>query len=126
MPDRPQSIPAPPPWIEESAYRETTIRSIDDPEDQEAVRRAGGVFHLALLEATRKCGTTEADLSVTRADLRAVAADLRYTGGYLHHVIRRSAVECSLSESDERLARFAGKISRKVRALAAAIDRRLS
>jgi len=66
------------------------------------------------------------DESVTRAELRAAAADLRHTGGYLHHVIRRSAVECSLDESDERLARFAGKIGRQVDALVEKIERRLS
>jgi hypothetical protein len=59
-------------------------------------------------------------------ELRAVAADLRYTGGYLFHVIRRSAEWCSLDDSDERLARFAGKLSRQVGALAEKIERRLS
>lgn len=48
-----------------------------------------------------------------RAELRAVAADLRYTGGYLLHVIRRSAIDCSLDEPAERLARFAGKNLRR-------------
>jgi len=63
---------------------------------------------------------------VTRAELRAVAADLRYSGGYLLHVIRRSAEWCFLDESDEPLARFAGKLSRQVAALVEKIERRLS
>ena len=63
---------------------------------------------------------------VTRTELRAVAADLRYTGGYLIHQIARSAVVCSLDEADERLARFAGKVGRKVIALVEAIEERLS
>ncbi|HEV3075675.1 MAG TPA: hypothetical protein VHB47_14735 [Thermoanaerobaculia bacterium] len=65
------------------------------------------------VETTRDPG----DESSTRADLRAAAADLRYTGGYLFNVIRRSAEWCSLDESHERLAYFAGKISRQVAAL---------
>jgi hypothetical protein len=64
--------------------------------------------------------------STTRAELRAAAADLRYTGGYLFNVIRRSAEWCSLDESDERLAYFAGKLSRQVTALVEKIERRLA
>jgi hypothetical protein len=41
-------------------------------------------------------------------------------------MIRRSAEECSLDESDERLARFAGKLARKVGALVESIEERLS
>jgi hypothetical protein len=55
----------------------------------------------------------------------AAAADLRHTG-YLFNVIRRSAEWCSLDESDERLARFPGKLSRQVGALIEKIERRLS
>ena len=45
---------------------------------------------------------------------------------YLLHVIRRSVVECSLDEADERLARFAGKMARRVGALVEKIEERLS
>jgi hypothetical protein len=64
----------------------------------------------------------QGDESVTRIELPAIAADLRYTSGYLLHVIARSAVVCSLDESDERLARPAGKVGRRVGALAASIE----
>ena len=60
------------------------------------------------------------------AELRAVAADLRYTGGYLLHIIRRSAEDCDLDREDGKLARFAGKLAGKVGALVEKIDRRLS
>ena len=70
------------PWIEESAFRETTLFNIDDPNEREAVRQAGGVFYRSLLTATMRCGTTEDDPSVTRGELRAVLADLRFTAGY--------------------------------------------
>jgi hypothetical protein len=74
-------------------------------------------------EASRDMG---GESSVTRAELRAVAADLRYTGGYLFHVIRRSAELCSLGAADEKLARFAGKLAVQVGALVEKIERRLA
>jgi hypothetical protein len=96
---------------------------LDDPADREAVRHAGRVLHDLALEATREQPGEE---SATRAELRAAAADLRHVVGYLLHVIRRSVVECSLDESDERLARFAGKVGRRVGALVEKIEGRLA
>jgi len=121
MPSLPKSTP--PPWEESDSFRETTLQLLDDPEDREAVRRTGRVLYDLAVETSRELG---GEPSVTRAELRAVAADLRYTGGYLLHVIRRSAVDCSLDEPDERLARFAGKIGRQVAGLVEKIERRLS
>jgi hypothetical protein len=86
----------------------------------------GRVLYDLAVEATQESGTTPGDPSVTRAELRAAAADLRYTGGYLLHVIRRSADECDLDPAEDRLARFAGKLSRQVAALVEKIERRLS
>ncbi len=123
MPSYPQSIP--PPWNESDSVRETTLQLLDDPEDREAVRCAGRVLYDLAVVVTRELGTSPEDPSIARADLRAVAADLRYTGGYLRS-IRRSAEECSLDESDEKLARFAGKLARQVAALVEKIERRLS
>ena len=120
MPGSPQSIS--PPWNESDSFRETTLQLLDPP-DREAVRRLGQVLYDLAVFADREQPDEE---SVARTELRAVAADLRHAGGYLLHVIRRSAKECSLDESDERLARFAGKVGRKVRALAAAIEGRLA
>jgi hypothetical protein len=82
----------------------------------------GRLLHDLAVETTRDPG----DESSTRAELRAVAADLRYAGGYLFNVIRRSAEWCSLDAADEKLARFAGKLSRQVGALVEKIERRLS
>ena len=124
MPGSPQSIP--PPWEESDSFRETTLQLLDDPEDRDAVRRAGRVLYDLAVVVTREVGTTAAEPSITRAELRAAAADLRHTGGYLLHVIRRSAVECSLEPAEEKLARFAGKIGRQVGALVDKIERRLS
>jgi IS1 family transposase len=81
----------------------------------------GRVLYDLAVEATQESGTTPGDPSVTRAELRAAAADLRYTGGYLLNMIGRSAAECSLDPADDKLARFAGKVGRRVGALAAAI-----
>jgi hypothetical protein len=124
MPGSPH--PTPPPWEESDSFRETTLQLLDDPEDRDAVRRAGRVLYDLAVVVTREVGTTAAEPSITRAELRAAAADLRHTGGYLLHVIRRSAELCSLDADDERLARFAGKLSRQVGALVDKIERRLS
>jgi hypothetical protein len=120
MPDRPESTP--PPWNESDSFRETTLQ-LFDPEDRQAVRRLGQVLYDLAVFADRE---EEGDESVTRTELRAVAADLRYAGAYLLHQIANSAVVCSLDAADERLARFAGKVGRKVAVLAASIDGRLS
>jgi hypothetical protein len=124
MQGSPQSTP--PPWNESDSVRETTLQLLDDPEDREAVRRAGRVLYDLAVVVTREVGMTPADRSVASAELRAVAADLRYTGGYLLHVIRRSAEWCSLDAEEEALARFAGKLSRQVAALVEKIERKLS
>jgi hypothetical protein len=110
-------------WNESDSFRETMLQFFEDPADKAAVRHVGRVLYDLAVEASRDLG---GESSVTRAELRAVAADLRHTGGYLFHVIRRSAEWCSLDESDEKLARFAGKLSRQVAALVEKIERRLS
>jgi hypothetical protein len=116
----------PPPWNEADSVRETTLQLLDDPEDREAVRRAGQMLYDLAVAATREQGTTPGDPSITRAELRAVAADLRYTGGYLHGIIAQSAEDCDLDPADDRLARFAGKLAGRVDALVEKIERRLS
>jgi hypothetical protein len=124
MPSYPDVTP--PPWIEGDSIRETTLQLLDDPEDREAVRRTGRVLYDLAVVVTREVGMTPADRSVASAELRAVAADLRYTGGYLLHVIRSSAESCSLDTEEEALARFAGKVARRVSALVASIEEKLS
>src|ERR1700688_3740237 len=114
--------PTPPSWVEADSIRETTLYLFDHRKDRTALRRVGRLLHDLALEATRD----PVDESSTRTELRAAAADLRYTSGYLFNVIRRSAEWCSLDESDEKLARFAGKIGRQVDALVEKIERRLS
>jgi hypothetical protein len=114
--------PTPPSWVEADSIRETLLLLLDDSADREALRQVGRLLHDMAVETTRDPG----EESSTRAELRAAAADLRYTGGYLFNVIRRSAEWCSLDADDEKLARFAGKISRQVGALVAKIERRLS
>jgi hypothetical protein len=120
MQGSPQSTP--PPWNESDSFRETTLQLFDPP-DREAVRRLGQVLYGLAVFASREEDDEE---SVTRTELRAVAADLRYTGGYLLHVIGRSAEVCSLDAADDKLARFAGKIGRQVGALVESIEERLS
>jgi hypothetical protein len=114
--------PTPLSWVEADSIRETTLYLFDRRRDRTALRRVGRVLHDMAVETTRDPG----DESSTRAELRAAAADLRYTGGYLFNVIRRSADWCSLDADDEKLARFAGKLSRQVGALVDKIERRLS
>ncbi len=120
MPGSPYPTPAS--WVEADSIRETTLHLFDHRRDRTALRRVGRLLHDLALEATRDPG----DESQARAELRAAAADLRYTSGYLFNVIRRSADWCTLDADDDRLARFAGKLSRQVGALVDKIDRRLS
>ena len=114
--------PTPPSWVEADSIRETLLYLLDDPADREALRHVGRLLHDMALEPTREPG----EESQTRVELRAAAADLRHTGGYLFNVIHRSADRCSLEASDEKLARFASKLSRQVGALVEKIERRLS
>ncbi len=79
------------------------------------------LYDLAV-ETSRDLG---GESSVTRAELRAIAADLRYIGGYCA-MVRRSAKECSLDAADDALAHFAGRLARRVGALVASIEERLS
>jgi hypothetical protein len=116
----------PPPWEESDSFRETTLQLLDDPEDREAVRRAGRVLYDLAVVVTREVGMTPADPSVASAELRAVAADLRYTGGYLLHVIRSSAESCSLDAEEEALAHFAGKLAGRLGKLVEKIEEKLS
>lgn len=118
------SYPTPPSWVEADSIRETTLQ-LFDPDDRQALRRLGQVLYDLAVFADREQDDEEEESS-TRAELRAVAADLRYTSGYLFNVIRLSAEWCTLDGEDEKLARFAGKLSRQVGALVDKIDRRLS
>src|SRR5579864_499376 len=125
MPDRHESTPAPP-WNESDSFRETTLQLLDDPADREAMRRAGQVLYDLAVETTRENGAIPGDPSTTRAELRAVAADLRYTGGYLLHMVYSSVEDTDLDPADAELARFAGKLGRRVGALVRRIEERLS
>lgn len=115
----------PPPWEESDSFRETTLQLLDDPEDRDALRRAGRVLYDLAVVVSRELGVTPEDPSLTRAELRAIAADLRSCGGYLHF-IRRSAEECDLDPDDDKLAHFAGKLAGRVDAVVEKIARRLS
>src|ERR1700674_4369269 len=105
--EAPRSLP---PWNESDSFRETTLQLFDDPADRHVGR---GLYDLAV-ETSREIG---GESSVTRAETRAgwgpAAGDLR-SGSVSCTTIRRSAKECSLDESDEALARFAGKMARRV------------
>src|ERR1700726_2993154 len=125
------SYPTPPSWVEADSIRETLLYLFDDPADREAICHVGRMLHDLALETTREPeeesqARDPGDESQARAELRAAAADLRYTSGYHFNVIRRSADWCSLDADEEKLARFAGKISRQVDALVDKIERRLS
>jgi len=121
---RSQEQSTPPPWIEGESIRETTLHLYDQPRDRAALRRVGRLLYdLVIFDSNLGL---DRERSITRAELRAVAADLRYAAGYLRHTIRQSAEDCDLDPEDNRLARFAGKIGRRVHALAAAIEGRLA
>jgi hypothetical protein len=102
--------PTPPSWVEADSFRETTLRNFDNPQDRDALRHVGRMLYEMALETTRELAD---ESSSTRSEMRAVAADLRYLEGYLF-MIGRSSEECSLSVTDDALARFAGKLAGQV------------
>jgi hypothetical protein len=72
-------------------------------------------------DTTRDRGTE----SSNRAELRAIQADLRYTAG-CSTMVGHSAESCSLDAADEKLARFARRLARRLGALIASIEAQLS
>jgi hypothetical protein len=112
---------AAPSWNEADSFRETTLRYFDNPEERQALRTVGRLLYDLATEATRSPG----DESSNRAELRAIAADLRYTAGCCS-MVGRSAEWCSLDAADEKLARFARKLARRVGALVGSIEEQLS
>ncbi len=72
-------------------------------------------------DTTRDPGTE----SSIRAELRAAAADLRYITGYCS-TVGLSAKICSLDAADEKHARFARRLARRVDALVESIEAQLS
>lgn len=120
-PDGPHPDVAVPSWNEADSFRETTLRYFDNPEDQQTLRAMGRLLYDLGTDTTRDRGTE----SSNRAELRAIAADLRYTAGCCS-MLGRSAETCSLDAADEKLARFARKLARRVTALVLSIEEQLS
>ena len=108
-------------WNEADSFRETTVQYFDDPKQREAVREFGRLLYVLATDTTRDPGTE----SSNRSELRAVAADLRYIDGYCTS-IGLSTKLCSLDAADEKLARFARKLARRVGALVESIEEQLS
>jgi hypothetical protein len=122
MPGSDESIPQSPlPWVESDSIRETTVHLFRHRRDRKALRRLGKILYDLAVET----GQLGRGPSITRAELRAVAADLRYTGGYCA-MVGRSADESALDPPDDALARFAGRLARKVGKLVEAIEEKLS
>jgi len=112
---------AAPSWIEADSFRETTVQYFDDPKQREAVRVFGRLLYDLATDTSRDPGTE----SSNRSDLRAVAADLRYIHGYCTS-IGLSITLASLDAADEKLARFARRLARRVGALVESIEKQLS
>jgi hypothetical protein len=112
---------AAPSWIEADSFRETTLRYIDNAEERETVRAFGRLLFDMAVEIARDPG----DESTTRSELRAISADLRYTAGCCS-MVGHSAESCSLDAADEKLARFARRLARRMGVLAEAIEEQLS
>jgi len=118
-----------PSWIEADSFRETTLRIFGSAEDREALRRVGRLLHD--LAVDRRCGpggesdeSDESDEPLVSAQLRAVAADLRYLEGYLE-MLGHWAEWSTVSVTEEALAHFAGRMARRVGALAEAVEEEL-
>jgi hypothetical protein len=117
--EHPEGAPAS--WIEADSIRETTLRYIDDPVEREAIRAFGRLFFEMAVELSREPG----DESTTRSELRAIAADLRHTTGCCI-MVGHSAESCSLDPADEKLARFARRIARRLGAVIGSIEAQLA
>jgi hypothetical protein len=114
----------PPRWNEADTIRETTLLVIDDEADREALRQVGRLLYDLAVETTRLPGVERGE-SITHSELGAAVAELRWLQGFLY-MIERSSDESSLEGADDALARFAGRMARKVGALAERIEERLS
>ncbi len=85
------------------------------------MRAFGRVFFDMAVEMSRDPG----DESATRSELRAILADLRYTAG-CSTMVGHSAESCSLEAADEKLARFARRLARRLGAVIGSIEAQLS
>src|SRR5579863_8046438 len=112
------------PWDESESFRETTLQYIADLEDRAALRRVGRMLYDMALETARDSSQSLVAPSTTRSDLEAIVADLRYLEGY-SAMVGRASSELSLPSSDDALARFAGKLARRVGALVRSVEERL-
>ncbi|HXO41172.1 MAG TPA: hypothetical protein VN999_06990 [Thermoanaerobaculia bacterium] len=112
---------APAGWVEADSFRETTLRFIDNPEERETVRAFGRVFFDMAVQTSSDAG----DESETRSELRAIVADLRYTAGCCS-MVGHSAEVASLDAADEKLARFARKLARRLDGLIGSGEEQLS
>jgi hypothetical protein len=129
MPDRLKSTPQPPPpWNEGDSIRETLVIYFDTPDARETLRSFGRLLFDLCIEASHPAPRLDApdEPSLAYTEMRAVAVDLRFLEGYLDNVVDRSADESSLTARDESMARFGGRLARRVGAIAEAIERELS
>lgn len=124
MPSLQKSIPPSQPWDESDTIRETTLLVVDDPDDREALRRVGRLLYNLAVETTRLPDIRDGGESIAHSELRAAAAEARFLEGFLR-MVERSAEESGLDADEEALARFAGRMARKVGALAERIEGKL-
>src|SRR5437016_8682237 len=124
MPGSPQSIsPSPPPWNEADTIRETTLLVVDDPADRDALRQVGRLLYNLAVDTTHLPDIGRGE-TIAHSELRAAAAEARFLEGFLR-MVERSAEESGLDADEEALARFAGRMARKVGVLAARIEEKL-
>jgi hypothetical protein len=90
--------------------RETLLIHLPTDADRDALRRVGKLVYELALESDQSESTTTYSLQV---ELDAVAAELRYLHGYLLNV-EKGRQNASLSAAEERHARFAGRLARRL------------
>ncbi len=108
-------------WNEGDWFRETHLVWLDDPRDRNTARQFAKLFYNLVVENKHAEGRKG---SMTRAELAAALADLPYLERYLAHVALEREVS-GLSEEDESLARFAGRLVAKISPITAAMQNRL-
>jgi len=104
-------------------FRETTLATFTDPDDNRALRRLGDLLYNMALEY-RHHWPREPDLYFLH-QTRAAVADLRHLQGYLS-LLGREHQASELSARETRLSRFCAKAALQVKKIADSLEREVN
>jgi len=128
-PSGPASPAAVPPILDPELYerheglRETTLAYFTDPQDNAALRHIGQLLYSMALESIRYWPAEPQGAFVQQA--RAVVADLRHLQGTLAQM-DQERVASALTEREDRISVACGRLVRRVKATADALEAALA